>query len=53
MTNKLIKSKWLRSLYAQELWQARIIRKSFGEDYWAGFRFGIESGIWAMQKAIA
>ena len=53
MTNKLIRSRWLRSLYAHELWAARVMRKGYSEDEWFAFRFGLESGFWAAQKAIA
>ena len=52
MTNKLIRSRMLRSLYAHELWQARILRKSYSGNEWKTLRFGIETGFWAVQKAI-
>jgi hypothetical protein len=52
MTNKLIRSKWLRSCYARELWQARIMRKIFTENEWKAMRLGFESGFWAIQKSM-
>ena len=52
MTNKIIRSKWLRSLYAQELNAARCLRKVYSQNEWSALRFGIETGFWAMQKAM-
>ena len=52
MTNKLIKSRLLRSLYAHELFHARILRKTYSDREWLALRFGIETGFWAMQKAM-
>jgi hypothetical protein len=51
-TNSLIKSKWLRSCYASELWQARIIKSVYTENEWKALRFGIETGFWAIQKSM-
>lgn len=52
-TNKIIMSKFVRSHYASELWQWRKYRRVISADEWRGFRLGLESGMWAMQKAIA
>lgn len=53
MTHKHITSKFLRSHYAAELWQARILRAMYSTAEWQALRFGMESGIWAIQKALA
>ena len=49
-THKFITSKTLRSAYASELWQSRILRGSFSKSEFAAVKLGIESGIWAVQK---
>ena len=51
MTHRHIKSKFLRRIYASELWQARQMRPA-GQEYFSALRVGIESGIWAVQKAM-
>jgi hypothetical protein len=51
-TNSLIKSKWLRSCYAHELFYARILRRVYSENEWKALRFGIETGFWAIQKSM-
>lgn len=52
MTNRIIRSKFIRSLYAHELNAARHIRKGMSGNEWAFLRFGIETGFWAVQKAM-
>lgn len=52
MTNTIIRSRWLRSLYAHELFAARRVRKSLTDAEWCNLRFGIETGFWAVQKAM-
>lgn len=52
MTHKFIKSKWLRSCYASELRQARIMRGVMGVNEFKALRLGLESGIWAVQKSM-
>ncbi len=42
----------LRQLYARELWEARVLRKAYGGNEWCAFRFGMESGFWAVQKML-
>jgi len=49
MTHKLITIKILRRAFARELWQARQAR-ILGKEAWVNIRWGIESGIWAVQK---
>jgi len=51
MTHKMIKSKFLRRAMARELFAARKAR-GMGHDYFAGIRFGIESGFWAIQREL-
>ena len=51
MTHKLIKSKFLRKAMARELWLSRKARV-MGREYYAGLRFGIESGFWAIQSEL-
>ncbi len=51
MTHKMIKSKFLRRAMARELFAARKAR-GMGRDYFAGIRFGIESGFWAIQREL-
>jgi len=36
---------------AKELWACRKAR-GIGKDFYAGLRFGIESGFWAMQREL-
>ncbi len=52
-TNGIITSRFVRGHYASELWQWRKYRRIVSADEWRGFRLGLESGIWAMQKAVA
>lgn len=49
MTHPIIKSKFLRKYYAAELWRARVYRQA-GKEYFQILRFGIETGILAIQK---
>lgn len=49
MTHPVIRSKFLRKYYARELWQARIYRR-LGKEYFLTLRFGIETGVLAIQK---
>jgi hypothetical protein len=51
-THCMITSKTLRSAYALELWQARILRSGFTANEFKSIRYGMESGIWAVQKAL-
>jgi len=51
MTHKAIKSKFLRRAMAKELWASRAAR-TMGREFYAGVRFGIESGFWALQREI-
>ena len=52
MTHSMIKSKSLRSAYASELWQLRVLLKDITpHEKWA-IRLGLESGIWAAQKIV-
>ena len=51
MTHKMIKSTFLRRAMARELFAARKAR-GMGRDYFAGIRFGIESGFWAIQREL-
>jgi hypothetical protein len=50
-TNKFVTSPELRRWYALELWQARVM-KSSGADIYASLRFGLESGIRAVQRGL-
>ena len=50
-THNLIKSKFLRRAMAAELWQSRQAR-GMGIEWFSGVRFGIESGVWAIQKEL-
>ena len=52
MTHRLIKSKFLRSAMARELWASRKARQ-LGREYFAGLRLGIESGFWAIQRELS
>jgi hypothetical protein len=57
-THALIKSKTLRAEFAKELndWrnQRNQVKKEHGgwraDEFWAGMRWGLESGFWAMEK---
>lgn len=52
MTHKSITSKTLRTAYASELWQARAYMRHLSIAERGFFRFGLESGFWAMQKVV-
>lgn len=51
MTHRMIKSKFLRKAMARELWACRNAR-GMGREFFAGIRFGIESGFWAIQREL-
>ena len=51
-THRNIVNKSLRRWYALELWQARQARP-LGKEEFAALVFGLESGIWAVQKGLA
>lgn len=51
-THPMITSKTLRSAYALELWQARILRSGFTVNEFKSIRYGMESGVWAVQKVL-
>ena len=52
-THRLITSGFLRDVMARELWAARQgIKGDYQDPYWKGVRFGIESGVWAVQQSI-
>jgi hypothetical protein len=48
----MITSKTLRNQFARELWASRELRKTFTKNEYTAFRFGMESGIWAVQRAL-
>lgn len=52
-THKNITNPFLRHCYASELSQARKVRKMFSRDDFSNILFGLESGIWAVQKGYA
>lgn len=52
MTHPYITSRTLRSAYASELWAMRKLNKALPKSHFAMVRFGLESGIWAMQQAL-
>ncbi len=49
MTHPIIKSKFLRKYYAQELWRARVYRQ-LGKEFFSTLCLGIETGVLAIQK---
>lgn len=51
-THRMITDKNLRRWYALELWAMRHIRKSIPFAEFAAMSFGLESGVWAIQKGL-
>lgn len=51
-THSFIKSKWLRAVYASELWQMRILLRVATPEEKRAMKLGLESGIWAVQKSM-
>ncbi len=52
MTHPYITSRTLRSAYASELWAMRKLKKALPKRNFAMVRFGLESGIWAVQQVL-
>jgi len=50
--HKLITNKELRRLYAKELYETKIVCQKNNVVLTNDFLFGLESGFWALQKAI-
>ena len=52
MTHNYITSRTLRSVYASELWAMRKLKKALPKSHYSMVRFGLESGIGAMQQVL-
>lgn len=51
-THKIITSKFLRGCFAAELWHARRGLRMMPIEERSSLRYGMESGIWAVQKGL-